>query len=223
MAQRLLRAERKERTKGELVEAARTVFLRRGFHGASLDEIAEEAGYTKGAVYSNFDGKDALFLAVFEDNFRRRAAAYVDFVFDEVDIEDSYRAVARFWRDANEREPEWPRLVAEFLVHASRDDQLRTAAREARERGLEAIAGIVRTLADRHGVQFTLPINEVARGSAALNRGLAIEQLLDPELPAEEFEEMHLAYMRGVTRRPGPRRDKVQTDDNRRRRRRRDQ
>ncbi len=43
--------------------AARTVFLRRGFHGASLDEIAEEAGYTKGAVYSNFAGKDDLYLA----------------------------------------------------------------------------------------------------------------------------------------------------------------
>src|SRR5436853_4591753 len=89
VAQRLLRAERKERTKAELVEAARAVFLRRGFHAASLDEIAEEAGYTKGAVYSNFDGKDDLFLAVFEDHFRRRAEAYAGFIFDHDDIEDS--------------------------------------------------------------------------------------------------------------------------------------
>ena len=102
MAQRLLRSERKEQTKGDLVEAARAVFLRRGFNGASLDEIAEEAGYTKGAVYSNFDGKDWLFLAVLEDQFRRRAAQHVDFVFDHADIEDSYRAVAHFWRDADE-------------------------------------------------------------------------------------------------------------------------
>ena len=114
MAQRLLRAERKERTKSELVEAARTVFLRRGFHRASLDEIAEEAGYTKGAVYSNFDGKDDLFLAAFEQHFRRRADMYAEVIFDQESIEDSYRIVGRVWREANEAEPEWARLLTEF-------------------------------------------------------------------------------------------------------------
>jgi AcrR family transcriptional regulator len=202
MAQRLLRAERKERTKGELVEAARTVFLRRGFHAASLDEIAEEAGYSKGAVYSNFAGKDALFLVVFDEHFQRRANAYVEIVFDHDDIEDSYRAVARFWRDANAQQPDWARLIAEFLVHASREESLRRATLEVRERGLDAIAALVSALAERHRVEFTIPIREVVRGGAALNRGLAIEQLLDPTLPGEMFEEMHVAYMRGLTKRP---------------------
>jgi AcrR family transcriptional regulator len=206
MAQRLLRAERKERTKSDLVAAARIVFLRRGFHGASLDEIAEEAGYTKGAVYSNFDGKDDLFLAVLEQTFRERAELYAQFVFDHDDIEDSYRAVARIWRELNEREPEWPRLVSEFFVHASRDDALRVAAHAARERGLDAIAMVVDALAARHGIEFILPTREVARGSGALNRGLAIDQLLDPTLPAELFEEAHVAYMRGLTKRPNGRR-----------------
>ncbi|HET6866788.1 MAG TPA: helix-turn-helix domain-containing protein [Solirubrobacteraceae bacterium] len=201
MAQRLLRAERKERTKTELVEAARTVFLRRGFHGASLDEIAEEAGYTKGAVYSNFDGKDALFLAAFEEHFRRRAEAYADVIFDQEDIEDSYRVVGRFWREANERDPEWARLLNEFLIHASRDEALRRAVHEVRERGLERIAEIVDALAAQHGVEFTMPTVDIARGSGALNRGLAIEQLINPELSGEMFEEMHLAYMRGMTKR----------------------
>jgi AcrR family transcriptional regulator len=185
-----------------LVDAARTVFLRRGFHGASLDEIAEEAGYTKGAVYSNFEGKDALFLAVLEETFRERAELYAQFVFDHDDIEDSYRAVARIWRELNEHEPEWPRLVTEFFVHASRDDALRKRAHTARERGLDAIAMVVDALAARHGIEFILPTREVARGSGALNRGLAIDQLLDPTLPAELFEEAHAAYMRGLTKRP---------------------
>ncbi len=202
MAQRLLRAERKERTRAELVEAARAVFLRRGFHAASLEEIAEQAGYTKGAVYSNFVGKDALFLAVLDDHFQRRAAAYEEIVLDHEEIEDAYRGVARFWRDANEREPEWARLVAEFLVHASRQEPLRRAASEVRERGLDTIAVVVEAVAERHGAEFTLPIRDVVRGSGALNRGLAIEQLLDPDLPGEVFEEMHVAYMRGLTRRP---------------------
>jgi len=202
VAQRLLRAERKERTKAELVEAARAVFLRRGFHAASLDEIAEEAGYTKGAVYSNFAGKDDLFLAVLDEYYSRRAETYRDFIFDQDDIEDSYRAVARYWRDANEREPEMARLIAEFLVHASRHEPLRSAARRVREQGMEAIAALVDALAARHGVEFALPTREVVRGSGALNRGLAIEQLIDPDLPGEVFEEMHVAYMKGLTRRP---------------------
>lgn len=205
MAQRLLRAERKERTRGELVDAARTVFLRRGFHGASLDEIAEEAGYTKGAVYSNFDGKDDLFLAAFEAHFRQRAEAYAQIIFDHEDIEDSYRIVARFWRDANEREPEWARLLTEFLVHASREESLRAAVREVRERGLDRIAELIDALAEQHGIEFMLPSRDIARGSGALNRGLAIEQLINPDLAGEMFEEMHVAYMRGLTKRPNGR------------------
>ena len=199
--QRLTRRERKDRTRADLVGAARVVFLRRGFHAASLDEIADEAGYTKGAVYSNFAGKDELFLAVLDAHFQERAAAYVDLALDQEDIEDSYRAVARFWRDANEREPEWSRLVMEFLAHASRHEPLRSAAAEIRERGLEAIAAIVEALAAKHGVAFTLPIKDIVRGSGALNRGMAVEQLLNPDLPSELFEEMHVAYMRGLTRR----------------------
>jgi AcrR family transcriptional regulator len=201
MPQRLLRAERRERTKSELVQAARVVFLRRGFHRASLDEIAEEAGYTKGAVYSNFDGKDALFLAAFEEHFRQRAEMYAGVIFDQDDIEDSYRVVARVWRDANEQDPEWARLLTEFLIHASRDEALRRAVHEVRERGLKHIAEIVDALADQHGAEFTMPTLEIARGSGALNRGLAIEQLINPEISGELFEQMHVAYMRGMTKR----------------------
>ena len=65
----MTRDERKERTRTDLLVSARRVFLERGFHRASLDEIALEAGYTKGAVYSNFADKDALFLAVLEHTY----------------------------------------------------------------------------------------------------------------------------------------------------------
>ena len=61
---RRTRSESKVRTRTDLIAAARSVFLARGFHPATLDEIAEQAGYTKGAVYSNFAGKDDLFLAL---------------------------------------------------------------------------------------------------------------------------------------------------------------
>ena len=72
MAVRVTRAERKEQIRADLLAAAREVFLRRGFHQASLEEIALEAGWSKGAVFSNFAGKDDLFLAVLDTQNRRR-------------------------------------------------------------------------------------------------------------------------------------------------------
>src|SRR5690606_2295605 len=59
-------AERRARTRQRLLDAATEVFARRGFHAATLDEVAEAAGHTKGAVYSNFAGKNGLFLALLD-------------------------------------------------------------------------------------------------------------------------------------------------------------
>ena len=70
---RRTRSDTKAQTRADLIAAARQVFLARGFHPATLDEIAEQAGYTKGAVYSNFAGKDDLFLAVLAEYYARRA------------------------------------------------------------------------------------------------------------------------------------------------------
>src|SRR5215510_13178266 len=127
MAQRLTHAERKEQTRTGLVASARRVFLDRGFHGASLDEIADAAGYSKGAVYSNFAGKDDLFLAVLDAHFEQRARALVDVMLDADGLEDSYRAVARSMVTADEAEPGWTPLLLEFWAHASRRPELRTA------------------------------------------------------------------------------------------------
>jgi len=137
---------------------------------------------------------------VFEEHFRDRADAYERLISTTDSVEDAYRAVARYWHDANEREPEWSRLVIEFMAHASRHEHLREAVKEVRRRGLDRIVELVEQLAERHGVEYTVPITELVRGSGALNRGLAVEQLLDPELSVEAFEEMHVAYIRGLTK-----------------------
>jgi hypothetical protein len=88
---------------------------------------------------------------VLEEHFRDRAAAYEPLIFATETVEDAYRLVARSWHDANEREPEWSRLVIEFMAHASRHEGLRQAVKEVRERGLDRIAELVERLAERHG------------------------------------------------------------------------
>jgi len=200
---RLTQAERKERTRSELVATARRAFLERGFHGASLDEIAEEAGYSKGAVYSNFAGKDELFLAVLDAQFEQRARILADVLLDTESLEDSYRAVARSMVAADEGEPGWTPLLLEFWAHASRRPHLRAAVAERRERFFAIIAGMIEELGARHGVGFAIPAKEIARGSNALARGIALDRLLNPgAVSAELFEEMHTAYVAGLTQDP---------------------
>jgi AcrR family transcriptional regulator len=191
---------RRQRTRAELVETARLTFLERGFHGASLDEIAERAGYSKGAVYSNFASKDELFLAVLDAQFDRRARVLADVLFDADGLEDSFRAVARSMVAADEGEPRWTPLLLEFWAHSSRRPALRAAVAERRDRFFAIIAGLIEELGKRHGATFSIPAREIARGSNALARGIALDRLLRPEsVSGELFEEMHVAFVRGLT------------------------
>jgi AcrR family transcriptional regulator len=197
---RRTRRDSQAQTRTDLIAAAREVFLARGFHAASLDEIAERAGYTKGAVYSNFAGKDDLFLALLAEHYERRAEQYAAIIPATDDAEETYRAIARAMLDAYAREPQWWPLVSDFVSHASRHPALLERLRKTREAYLDALAGIIDAHCDRHGLTYSLPAKEIARGTGSLMRGMAVEWAIDPS-PAdrETFEEMHAAYMRGLT------------------------
>ena len=199
---RIPRAERKAQTRSELLAAARQVFVRQGFHAATLDEIADEAGYTKGAVYSNFRGKDDLFLALLEEHYEQRIRAHRE-LFEQLgseDLHDARLAVARIMFAAYEREPAWWALVADFSTHASRHPELAGRLRGLREQFLEAMADLIDAVGERHATTYRLPTQEVARGVGALLRGLMLDWILDPDGAdrAAVFEEMISAFLRGV-------------------------
>jgi AcrR family transcriptional regulator len=200
MRQRLSRQDGKERTRSDLVAAAREVFLRRGFHGASLEEISEQAGYSKGAVYSNFSGKDELFLAVLDDQAAGRARAYRDACAEASTFEGSLRAVVKEITGGAQADPCWVPALIEFWSHASRDEALRGDVSARHERNLDFIASLLRDLAARHGVSFRIPVREVARGASAHRTGMELERLLDPDAgDPGTFEEMTLAFVAGMT------------------------
>jgi AcrR family transcriptional regulator len=198
---RISRSERKARTREELLVAARKVFMRRGFHGASLEEIADEAGYTKGAVYSNFVDKDALFLAVLEAHYDDHVGVYAQMILEEAeDLDAAFVAVSRFMAAADEREPTWLPLLGEFVAHASRQERLRREYLRIREGFLDGVATIIEALVERHAVTLRVTPIEAARASSVLLRGISAERLLDPELVSPElFVELHTALLRGLT------------------------
>jgi AcrR family transcriptional regulator len=197
---RMTRAERSEQTRAELVEAARTVFLRRGFHGASLDEISAEAGYTTGAVYSRFGGKDELFLAVVDDHLERRTRLYADAAEDAGDFESAHREIMRAAIAVGREEPRWTPLLMEFWTHAARDDELRAAVAERNQRNLDASAQLQEAVADRHGTTLLRSPQEMQRAVTAMARGLSLERQIVPDAGLEAlFEDCVIALLRAFT------------------------
>jgi AcrR family transcriptional regulator len=136
---RLTREESKELTRLRLIEAAERLFIRRGFDDASVDEISEMAGYSRGAFYSNFDSKDQVFLAVID---RRRPKA-LDDILQRVSEPVERVAAVRNWFANQWRFKDFIALRMEFSRRAFRDRSVRTHLAELLRQELETYSASV--------------------------------------------------------------------------------
>src|SRR5947209_18295805 len=100
------RSERKARTRAALLEAAARVYARRGFEGATLDEVAEEAGFTKGAVYDHFGSKENLLVALLDEHLTSEIAAQVALFDPAKETAERPRAGADRWMKELREEPD---------------------------------------------------------------------------------------------------------------------
>ena len=127
---RKTQAEKREETRDGILAAAARVFAARGFHGASLDAIADDAGFSRGAVYYNFADKEELFLELLDRRCAERAQDLRE-VFKDAppgDVAATSRqagVAAQHALDAMTGDPEWRALYLEFLAHAARDPEFR--------------------------------------------------------------------------------------------------
>lgn len=184
------RVEKQARTRAELIEAATAVFARRGYGGASVEEIAEQAGYSHGAVYSNFTGKADLFLAVFEDYMAERVGELAETqaaLPATAPLETRARALADQWMERLGRDRESVLLHMEFIANGDRDPELarRFGTRSAAMR--EAVAGYIAAYQEEAGVELALPADDLAMVLRALGIGLAIESLVSPAAVRDEL------------------------------------
>jgi AcrR family transcriptional regulator len=194
----LSRRENQERTRSALLDSAAKVFARRGFEGATLDEVAADAGYTKGAVYANFDNKEELFLAMLDERFAARLEE-LDSVMssDEPPEEQARRAGGDFARYVA-ADPDWQRLFAEFTAHAARNDRLRREL-VVRYKVLRArIAEGYRQRSEELGVEPPLPAEAMAQMTFAMANGFACEKLLEPDVSDELFGSMLAIFFAGL-------------------------
>jgi AcrR family transcriptional regulator len=168
--------KRRAATHGRLVDAATRVVARRGFHAATVDEIAEEAGYSVGALYSNFDGKDDLFLAVFDGHLRW----YEERLEQAAESADQERAF-RDWMRAADDDPDQVLIFVEFWAYAVRRPKLRRSFAKRMAEMRESLAEALERRAEASGAPLALPAPTLALVLLSLGRGLGLEQLADPE------------------------------------------
>jgi AcrR family transcriptional regulator len=173
----MTRAERRAQTRAALVDAAAKVFVERGFGGASVEAIAAEAGYTRGAFYSNFASKEELFVALLQERGFElaRSVARGGAGMTAGEVGASAAAI-------HEHVAEWMvRLFLEVLAHAGRDPETRRLAAGFWSGTREIGAEQVRRLYAAAGREPPTDPREIASAFIALDVGLELQRYVDPD------------------------------------------
>lgn len=179
---RLTRAEAKARTREALLEAAARVFATHGFHGASIDVVAEEAGYTKGAVYAHFSTKDELYLALLDRHLASDAPPSVAMLESGAAIEDIAAEIEHGLPEELEKMRDWGILTYEFVLHAMRDEQVRLRLAERFDRACEEYERSLEKRFRARGEPLPKDLTQRARGLMAFENGLSLLGLVSPKL-----------------------------------------
>jgi AcrR family transcriptional regulator len=199
--QRLTRSERRDITRKALLAAARGVFGKRGFGAATLDEIAEAAGVTRGALYYNFPaGKDDLFGALLEERVQERAAAIRAGISnaDGDPVGQARRAADEAFSSVRPNR-EWRLLTFEFALHAARDRRFAKHYIGCEDTIRSAIEDVIDARIQETGLEPPIDPRQLAIGINALGIGLTLDALVAQDsVPDELFGTLVSLLVRGV-------------------------
>jgi AcrR family transcriptional regulator len=195
----MTRDESRQVTRRRLLDAAAKVFARRGYRRAAVEEIASEAGYTIGALYSNFSGKEEVLLALLEQEIARIAERIVTAAQAQDDPVDKLRAAASEWMAFLDEEPELYALMIEFWTIWVRDDDQRPRHAERFQTVRRFIGRLITDKADELGIAMRLPPEQIGAAVVALADGLALQHLADPEaLPKDLYPSLLVVLIRAL-------------------------
>ena len=164
---------RRQHTRDLLLDAAEEVFAKKGFEGASLEEIADAAGYTRGAIYKHFGGKEALFLEANARFNERFVHAFVDVIDPTTPPEQlDVTSIARRWRDLHRANRDRYALGAEFNLYVLRHPEIHDRVLEQRRRTLNMVVKFMEEQDALAGVTPRLPIRTLAQLALAASDGI---------------------------------------------------
>jgi AcrR family transcriptional regulator len=194
------RSERRARTRAQLLEAAARVYARRGFESATLDEVAEEAGFTKGAVYDHFGSKENLLFALLDEHLSMQISEQIALFDPAVDTPERPRAGADRWMRELDEDPDAFRLFVEAWVRSQRDGALREHVLAGVEAWRRTFTGFGRARVDEGDIQVPDEALETfATVMLALGIGFGMLRLSDPDsVPAELLGSAYVMLIRAV-------------------------
>ena len=198
MSPHLTRKEKQANTRSSLLASAAKLICRKGISEASVEDVATDAGYTKGAFYANFKSKEELFLVMLDERYaseleRLEAGLPGDGVPGE-EVQQAAEDFIRFaWSD-----PQWPRLYFEFVTYAARNPEFREEL-ATRDRAMrEGIAEVLKRWAADFPAQPPIPYEDLAMMLFCMADGFLMAQLKEPDLSEELYGTMMTTFFRGV-------------------------
>ena len=192
---RLSRAESKARTRELLLDAAAETFAQKGYAGASVEEIAESAGFSIGALYSNFGGKQELFLELLKARATGRIAEAATMIDGRKDGARPVEGLGRLLIETADKDIAFESLHAEFWLYAVRNPQAMATLTERIGETRDTLTELVNQRLEREGRETQYPAQNIATLVLALFHGLVQARRIDPESVPEDLFEHTLACL----------------------------
>ncbi|MFE5707141.1 TetR/AcrR family transcriptional regulator [Rhodococcus koreensis] len=180
---RLTRSESQARTRAHLVATARDLFLADGYAATSLEKVADEAGYSKGAVYSNFKNKKELCLEVLGLIHATKGQEIAEALGGGETMEERLE-VFQAWAEKTLGDVGWTMLEFELIVLSRHDPELRDALKATLGVAREITVTLLKSFTDSLGVVLPVPAQDAASSILSLGVGLGIQRAIDPTISA---------------------------------------
>ncbi len=198
MSPALTRKEKQAKTRSALLSSAAKLICRKGITEASVEDVATDAGYTKGAFYANFKSKEELFLVMLDEKYAEELARLENAMHGEGapadEVRDAAEEFIRFaWSD-----PQWPKLYFEFTAYAARNSDFRQELLTRDRRIREQMAAVYRDWAKDLGVDPPIPVEDLAMMTFCMANGFLMGQLIEPNLGEELYGTMMATFFRGI-------------------------
>jgi AcrR family transcriptional regulator len=192
----LTRQQSQARTRAQLLRTGEEVFLDKGYHAASIELIARSAGYTTGAVYSNFASKDELALAVVEQRVGRLIDAIQAQLAAAPPTISARLGAIEALLDTMLGEEEWIVLLAEFVLATRHRPAMRDQLVERLDIGRQLLAGVLKEQHDQVGIDLSMQPERLADALVGLAIGLAVMRLADPGIDVAAFTQSATLMLR---------------------------
>jgi AcrR family transcriptional regulator len=186
---RLRRDERQALTREALLEAAMELFDAKGFVATSIADIAEAAGYTTGALYSNFTGKEDLYLAALERRVTAEAAALQRDLSAEPTVQGRFHVIGRWYASLAGEGRRRTRAFAEMALLGQGGTETRDRLRAQRAVLRQGIANLLAQQGEELGIEFRMPLPALADAVLALLEGFALGAAIEDEVDSATVEQ----------------------------------